>query len=333
MCILLKKDLFFRLWIKFFFIFVALFQLLNGSVADAGETENLQSVMRSLADRSLILDVALAGEKRIVAVGERGHVLVSNDAGKNWSQVITPTQSTLTAVFFIDVHHGWAVGHDSIVLETKDMGDSWQIQYFNPGKEQPLLDVLFRDEKFGIAIGAYGLYLETRDGGKTWSDRYFESLDDPDFGLAHFNAIAVSKNGALYMAGEAGFLAHSEDWGASWKAIEKPYQGSYFTVLATEKGSLLAGGLRGNVYRSENKGETWVRIDAGVTATLNSSFQLPDGRIVLAGLGSTIIISNDDGKSFKQIERTNRVSISSVIGLESNTLIAAGDGGVRRIDY
>ena len=52
-------------------------------------------------DRVILLDVAMAG-KRIVAVGERGVVLLSDDNGKTWTSVRAPVTRTLTAVTFFD---------------------------------------------------------------------------------------------------------------------------------------------------------------------------------------------------------------------------------------
>src|SRR5688572_29562053 len=94
-----------------------------------------------LAERSLLLDIAAAG-KRLVAVGDRGHVLLSDDAGGRWRQAQgVPAQTLLTAVCFGDARHGIAVGHDELILVTKDAGESWQRTHYAPQAQQPLLDV------------------------------------------------------------------------------------------------------------------------------------------------------------------------------------------------
>src|SRR4051794_13611808 len=56
------------------------------------------------------LAVTRAGP-RLVAVGERGTVLLSDDAGASWRQAPVPVQVTLTTVRFIDERTGWAAGH------------------------------------------------------------------------------------------------------------------------------------------------------------------------------------------------------------------------------
>ena len=56
-----------------------------------------------LASKSLFQAVTRAGD-RLVAVGQRGHVVVSTDGGKSWKQSAVPVSSDLTAVYFVDAN-------------------------------------------------------------------------------------------------------------------------------------------------------------------------------------------------------------------------------------
>ena len=51
------------------------------------------------AENSFIIDVVHAGD-RLVSVGERGHILYSDDQGKRWHQADVPVSISLTAVNF-----------------------------------------------------------------------------------------------------------------------------------------------------------------------------------------------------------------------------------------
>ena len=145
----------------------------------AAESDTLDgqlALVSRLAPTSLMLDVVKAGN-RIIAVGERGHILLSDDDGRSWRQASVPTRSTLTAMFFTDAKHGWAVGHDAMILHTSDAGASWNRQYHDPAYEAPLLDVWFKDSRTGYAVGAYGLFLTTTDGGGSWAEKRIASHD------------------------------------------------------------------------------------------------------------------------------------------------------------
>src|SRR5213593_949007 len=64
----------------------------------------------AMAAKSMLLGAAQAGE-RLVAVGERGIVVLSEDAGRTWRQARVPVSVTLTAVRFVDAKQGFVVGH------------------------------------------------------------------------------------------------------------------------------------------------------------------------------------------------------------------------------
>lgn len=81
-----------------------------------------------LAPKTLCNGIVLAG-KRLVSVGQRGHIVYSDDAGNSWAQAVVPVSSDLTAVTFPSPNKGWAVGHDGVVLHSSDGGATWSKQF------------------------------------------------------------------------------------------------------------------------------------------------------------------------------------------------------------
>ena len=76
-----------------------------------------------LATESMLLDITRAGDT-LVAVGERGHIVISTD-GESWQQVeVVPTRSTLTSVFSVG-NRLWAGGHDAVIITSGDGGDGY----------------------------------------------------------------------------------------------------------------------------------------------------------------------------------------------------------------
>ncbi|MBW2366848.1 MAG: hypothetical protein JRH15_03080 [Deltaproteobacteria bacterium] len=292
------------------------------SVTVAAATEF--AVKAPLVTQSLLLDASMAGS-RLVAVGERGHIIYSNDAGDTWQQAQVPTRAMLTGVFFIDQSLGWAVGHDAVILKSTDGAATWQLVHNAPEEERPLLDIWFKSPQFGIAIGAYGYFLTTTDGGNTWSST---TISEDDW---HLNQLAVSENGTLYIAAEAGMLYRSQDNGASWSMLPSPYEGSFFGAVSMGKNQLLVCGLRGHLFRTEDDGDNWIAVETGTQAMLNGGLTLSDGRVVLVGLAGTVLISSDRGKTVSLFQQPDRKGISAALPLGNDHLILFGEAGVRRI--
>ncbi|MGH2434883.1 MAG: YCF48-related protein [Pseudomonas sp.] len=282
------------------------------------------------ASQSLLIDAAHAG-KRLVVVGDRGHILFSDDQGKAWTQARVPTRQLLTAVFFLDDKRGWAVGHDAQILASNDGGATWSKQFEDLSRESPLLDVSFLDAQHGFAVGAYGALLETTDGGQHWQD-VAERLDNPD--QLHLNGIAQVKDAGLFIVGEQGCMFRSGDNGQTWSKVEGPYEGSLFGVIGTSQPrTLLAYGLRGNLFRSTDFGDTWQPIELKATRGtlefgLASATLLDDGTLVLVGNGGSVLRSHDDGQTFSVYNRADRIALAGVSGLANGGLLLVGQGGV-----
>lgn len=283
-----------------------------------------RAIKAPLASRSLLLDAARAGDA-LVVVGERGHILISSDAGATWRQADVPTRSTLTGVYFHDRNLGWAVGHDSVILRTSDGGASWQRVHWAPEDNSPLLDVWFADAKKGLAIGAYGGCWTTVDGGTTWTRH---AISEDDF---HLNQIARGGNGRLYIAAEAGHVYRSDNDGETWTKLASPYAGSFFGVLPLEGDTVLLFGLRGHLLRSEDGGQSWTAIETGTVAMLNSGIRLPDGRVVIVGLGGVVLVSDDSGRTFKLRQQSSRAGIQGLVDAGNGQLLLVGESGVRQL--
>lgn len=297
---------------------------LSRAEEDASE-EILWSEMARLAPRSLLLDVAEA-DGRIFAVGDRGHILVSEDGGNTWVQCRVPTRSMLNAVAAVDGKRAWAAGHDSVILHTSDGGTTWERQHWAPEDASPLFDLWFENANHGLAVGAYAYVLETHDGGKTWERRIVDEEQ------RHWNNLVEAEDGTLFVGAEFGTVFKSEDRGRTWEALDTPYGGTYFGAVNLKGGPLLIFGLRGRVYRSEDEGQSWEQIEVDTTSGLQTGLQLSDGTVVIAGLSGTVLLSRDNGKTFRTANRPDRLGISSLIELSSDGLVLVGEGGVRRVE-
>lgn len=269
----------------------------------------------------LLLDIARA-DARLVAVGERGRIFLSADQGRTWQPAVTPVEATLTAVYFHDDRHGWAVGHDAVILRTDDGGRHWSLVHEAPSAHQPLLDVWFQDLNRGFAVGAYGLFLETRDGGRHWQNRRLLSED------LHLNAIAgMPGGGPAYIAGEAGVLLRSDDGGRRWRRLSSPYRGSFFGVICLADGNPLIFGMRGKAFRSPDGGRRWSRVDTQGDATLQGGAVHAHREVILVGKDGTVLVSRDGARSFARRPQEWPHAFASVMTTGAG-LVLVGERGV-----
>ncbi len=305
-------------------LLAVMFFLSLGTVRSSAEEPD-RSYLAPLAAESLLLDADLA-DSRVIAVGERGHVLLSADGGATWTQAEVPTSRLLCAVAVHDTLEAWAVGHDAIILHTADGGLTWTIQYQDPELESPLFDLWFADRQRGLAIGAYGLCLETTDGGQTWRSRQLGEGDP------HYYSLAEGPRGTLFVAGEFGTLLRSDDRGRTWQTLPSPYHGSFFEILALADGSVLVCGLRGHLYRSEDRGESWQPVETGTSAALMGGRQRADGSVVLVGLSGARLTSEDGGQTFRLDQRPDRIAQSGALELPDGELLLLSEDGFLRAE-
>ncbi len=274
--------------------------------------------------RLVLVDAARAGS-RVIAVGDRGYIVFSDDGGASWSRARAPEAPMLTAVQFVDAKNGWAVGHDSVILATRDGGESWTQQFSAAAENRPLLDVLMLSPEAGIAVGAYGAYYETSDGGAHWAARRIAEGD------RHYNGIVRLAGQRLVIVGEEGTILASEDAGRTWSPLASPYKGSLFGAVVAADGAIVAFGLRGHIYRSGDGGRSWQAVDNASSATLMGGTRLADGTLVLAGAAGTALVSRDDGRSFVPLATGSTRIFSTAVGDGGERVLLVGEDGARAL--
>ncbi|PVY79777.1 photosystem II stability/assembly factor-like uncharacterized protein [Cupriavidus alkaliphilus] len=266
--------------------------------------------------RMMLLDATRAG-KRIVAVGEHGIVLLSDDEGKTYRQARSvPVSATLSAVTFTDDRQGWAVGQWGVILATRDGGETWSKQRMDTAVDQPLFSVLFTNERDGIAVGLWSLMLQTRDGGTTWARTTLPR--PPDGGKADrnlYHAFADQK-GALYVSAEQGAVLKSTDGGASWHYLATGGKGSLWSGVAMPDGRIVVGGLLGSLFQSSDGGESWQPLKTGTKSSITSLVAAGSG-LIAVGLNGLVMRQRASGASFEVDQRPDRAALTA-------TLIDAG---------
>ncbi|KAB2968077.1 MAG: glycosyl hydrolase [Zoogloea sp.] len=265
------------------------------------------------ADQAMLLGATRAGS-RLVAVGDHGTVILSDDGGKTFRQARqVPVRAMLNAVSFIDDRQGWAAGHRGVILATTDGGETWTLQRQDLDKDQPLFSVLFTDAQHGWACGLWSLLLRTDDGGKTWQPVSLPVPPGAKRADRNLYSLFADRKGGLFIAAEQGRVVHSRDGGASWDYLDTGYKGSLWAGIALEDGSLLVGGLRGALYRSDDGGSHWAPLKAASLSSITAFSEGAGGQVMASALDGVSLLSTDGGRQFSATQRPDRQPLTALI--------------------
>ena len=266
-----------------------------------------------------LITAAIAIPGGFVAVGERG-LIVHGTAG-NWQQAPAPSRRMLTAVTETGGGNLVAIGHDALILASREPGAAWTVVRASPELDAPLLDIWIAGNGRGLAVGAYGMALATENHGLDWSPREIDP-DEP-----HFYAIREAADGTLFIAGEFGTVLRSRNDGATWTKLDAGWDGTFFGFRARDDGRLLLYGLEGMLLESHDGGETWHHLTSGVFSALYDAIFLPGGQAVVVGADGTILLESPTG-SFERVDRASREAITAVLATGPDSVLLFGEGGI-----
>jgi len=303
--------------------------------------------------KTFLTAVARAG-KRLVAVGERGIVVLSDDGGTSWRQAKVPVSVTLAAVQFPTPSQGWAVGHYGVVLHSADGGETWTRQLEGvqaaqlvlkdaragqagpaqlaeaerlvaDGPDKPLLNLYFSDARNGVVVGAYNLAFQTRDGGKTWTP-LSARLDNPK--ANHLYAVQAAGSD-IWIAGEQGLLLRSTDGGAQFARVDMPYKGSFF-AMARAGGGLVLAGLGGNAFHSGDKGMHWQKLAVPAPVSI-TAISARGGAFLMANQAGMLLAGAPGSGAVVPLHLPPLPPLNDVLAQPDGSIVVVGMTGALRL--
>jgi photosystem II stability/assembly factor-like uncharacterized protein len=308
----------------------------------------------------LLISIAHAG-KRLVAVGEHGMIIYSDDNGGSWKQAAVPVEVTITTVAFATPQIGWAAGAYGVVLHTEDGGTTWQDQltgievnklmsraaaeyaqahpdtpaaalalrraniFVSAGPDKPFLTILARTAESATVFGGYRMCVHTDDGGKTWADCSLQVLDP----VSHNLYQALNAADTTYLVGEAGDVFSYNALNGEYQPLTSPGSSTLFDILTTKAGTLLAFGVADGMFRSIDQGKIWAPVTVPGGSDLTGGTILDDGTIVVASENGAIYTSTDDGESFHAAPEGVGMGLFGVTTAANGDLVFVGSGGIR----
>lgn len=291
------------------------------------------ALMSGRAAKSLLLGIARAGT-RVVAVGERGIVVSSDDGGATWRQAAVPVSVTLTAVHFPTPGSGWAVGHDGVVLRSDDGGTSWTRQFDGEmANTLVLADALERRDALAADPDADPAAREAAEMAVE------DATAGGEFGPSR-PLLGVWFRDEAYgiVVGSYGQVFRTRDGGRNWHALGRRtgnVEGLHINAItAAPSGALLMAGEGGRVYRSADGGDGWEVFDLGTQAPLYGALALPEGdreTLLAFGFGGRIY-RQEDGAWRPVDSPTNRTLVAGTVQGGTLTLVDAAGGIVVSTD-
>lgn len=260
------------------------------------------AIKSQFASKTLFNGIVLAG-KRLVSVGQRGHIVYSDDAGNSWAQAAVPVCSDLTAVYFPTPQMGWAVGHDGVVLHSSDGGATWGKQFDGRAAGQ-VLDAKHKtlrncsrchdkmDSPKGTPQGSDSAMMEdiksfTEKGpDKPFLDVWFEN-ETTGFIVGAFNLIFRTVDGG-------------KSWEPWFDRIENKKRLHLYAIRPVGKDLFIAG-EQGLVMKLDKPSGQFRALKVPYNGTFFGLTGKPGG-VIAHGMRGNVFRSTNGGVSWKKIE-------------------------------
>ncbi|WP_069234400.1 YCF48-related protein [Burkholderia sp. MSMB175] len=276
--------------------------------------------------RKLLVDVTQAG-KRLVAVGDMGLIVHSDDWGVSWAQSPSPTSVMLTAVAFADERNGWAVGHDGVILATLDGGATWQRQFDGrQGDAQMLAAARASLERLRAVPNVDEKRREQAEDAVASAEQSIAAGPSrPLLGVRFFDAA----NG--FAVGAFGQLFETGDGGRHWDYIGDRLdngEGLHLNgITLTSDGDVLIAAEAGVVFRSRDRGHTWSRGHTGYNGYLYGVLALPGSVLLAYGFKGHAFRSVDGGQRWTAVRSgTDKTLVAGVVRSDGIPLLVDEEG-------
>lgn len=334
----------------------------SGSYAGLEPKPIIQNAIHSdRSARSQLLAVASNG-KRLLAVGERGFIVYSDDDGISWKQANkVPVSVTLTSVSFIDKARAIASGHMGVVLASNDSGATWNKEldgvqliermkiwasasdlpdaasskikisnsiyqmFSSDGPDKPFFATEQISGSEYVAVGAFGLAIKYSSISKIWSPLFNETAAADSKHI--YGWVQLETNSVV--VGEQGLVLVGKNL-EKFEKVEVPLKGTLFGIAKINDTSAFAYGLNGGIIKSFDSGQIWKKIPIDTDSAITSGSVLLDGRLAVGTGAGDLYISDKLHSGFVKVH-TAKMPINGLVQTPSGAIVLVGPRGIERV--
>jgi len=288
-----------------------------------------------LAPVNLLNDADRAGD-RIVAAGERGHIIFSDNGGDSWTQAEVPVSVTLTGVDFGTGTHGWAVGHSGVVLHSEDAGATWKLQL--TGIRAAELAIETRKEQIEAMEARIEEAPEEEIEDLEWE------LEDLIFSLENMQAdleigpvnpfldVWFENESHGFVVGAYGMILRTTDGGQSWEdkgpQIDNPRSFHLNSITRIAGEALIIVGEAGQIFVSEDNGDTWERRESPYEGSLFGALGTGnEDEVLVFGLRGNTLKSTDLGETWEIVPNEGGATLNDGAVGDDGRIILVGNSG------
>ncbi|MGB4849110.1 MAG: YCF48-related protein, partial [Saprospiraceae bacterium] len=197
--------------------------------------------------RNVIQDVYFVNRNTGFAIGQKGLLLRTTDAGAHWNDISFGTRSYL-CIFGLNANDLW-IGTNQRILHSVNAGDNWTETVLFPAGN--INDILAISHDRILAASTTGTIYLSKNAGMTWDSVYSSGLQ--------MRSIARIDDLHYMATGYNGAIVRSDDQGQTWHTVTIPepslqYEQSFFL---NGEGWLITSSFKRSMWHTTNGGNTW----------------------------------------------------------------------------